>query len=217
LQFIHDLNVSPFRTGLTAFQMGNNLAILGICLPPTPYEIVEWIDENRGLGAFRGLLRLGFKLSTRETIYVAFMIVYNHLEYFLADDDRTILHFGAMLVEHVLCKVVRWEDRIGEDRMKNICEGAWEANRVWAADANIKNPSRYPFPPYAVSERLDAGRRRWWQATGDALVPWRRLLGRLGILAGDGRNQPGSPRRCPNISIAPDRRSSSISKRLMPE
>ena len=153
LNFIYDLDVSPFHSGLTAFQMANNLAILGICHPPTPLEIVEWMDENRGLGAFRGLEQLGFTLSTLETIYAAFMIVYDHLDHFLIDRDRDILKFGAMLVEHILCKVVRWEDRVGTSRMAAICKEVLDHPDISVAD--VDDHVRCPFPAYATSERLE--------------------------------------------------------------
>jgi hypothetical protein len=153
LHFIQDLGVSPFRTGLTAFQMANNLALLGLCERPTPYEIVEWINENRGLGAFRGLLKLGFTLSTLETIYVAFMIVHDHMNEFLSKDDRDILRFDAMLVEQVLCKVVRWEDRVGEEAMQKICEEVKNKSGEWVMGANANNSLCFPFPHKAVTGR----------------------------------------------------------------
>ena len=52
LQFIYNLDISLFHTGLTAFQIANTLALLGFYQLPTPYEIVEWMDKNRELGAF---------------------------------------------------------------------------------------------------------------------------------------------------------------------
>jgi hypothetical protein len=61
--------------GLTAFHRVNNLAILNICLPPMRIngwmKIMIWMPFEDSLG---------FTLSTGETIYMALMIIYDHLD-----------------------------------------------------------------------------------------------------------------------------------------
>lgn len=113
--FIASLNIPGFQTGLTLFQACNNLSILEVCRPPTPEEMAHWVSLHRGLGAFNGLRLTGFCLGegTRQT-RAAFMCVYNYLDEHLSPGDKATLGFGAIFVEHLLCKVSRWTKRCSE-------------------------------------------------------------------------------------------------------
>jgi hypothetical protein len=100
---------------------------------------------------------LGFKLSTREMISVAFMIMNDHLDHFLSEVDCHILSFdtfGAILVEHLLCKLGRWEDRVGKDEMRKICDNALKQSD-WKRGENDKDAMHFPFPHDSTSERLE--------------------------------------------------------------
>jgi len=48
------------------------------------------------------------------------MIVYNHLDQFLTEDNKKILGFSPIFVEHLLCKVVRWESRLVEGKVSSL-------------------------------------------------------------------------------------------------
>ncbi|TDL14459.1 hypothetical protein BD410DRAFT_700524, partial [Rickenella mellea] len=101
--------------GLTLFQMVNNLSYLGICSPPEPEEVGDWIHNYGNLGAGCGLRLLGFIPSTdgRRT-RAAFCFVYSQLNDSLSPQDKKDLHFDAIFVEHLLCKVKRWNSRYTE-------------------------------------------------------------------------------------------------------
>ncbi|KIM76533.1 hypothetical protein PILCRDRAFT_12761 [Piloderma croceum F 1598] len=94
LLFLKSLGVSPFNSGLTPMQCANALVFLKILLPPTPSQMAHWVAEHPDLGAASGLAALGFDVSS---------------------DSALVLGFGAIFVEHVLCKVTRWIGRLGED------------------------------------------------------------------------------------------------------
>ncbi|KAJ7704837.1 hypothetical protein B0H17DRAFT_920968, partial [Mycena rosella] len=99
------LKVFGFQTGLTPLQFANNLVFLGICEAPAAEEVAGWIASNKTLGAYNGLLRLGFSLTGYASIVAAYMSVYDHLERNLSKDDKKCLGFGTLFVEHLLCKV----------------------------------------------------------------------------------------------------------------
>jgi hypothetical protein len=139
--------------GLTTLQLANNLVLLGICDPPEPEEMGLWISENPGLGAFKGLEALGFVLPDADALLtqIAFQCVYIHLQDNLSDDDKEILGFGVIFVEHVLCKVARWEDRYNtamEASYKTFQDLTTDLHTiaVWMRDQNKFDPKAFPFP-----------------------------------------------------------------------
>lgn len=128
---------------LTLLQFGNNMALLGLCMEPTPEEMADFLaqvggggppkkrktstrrkksgDEEGGddKGGFKGLLLLGYQLKQRQTvgpwIKAAFLSFYHHLDKHLSDADKEELHFGAMFVEHLLCKISRFQSMFVND------------------------------------------------------------------------------------------------------
>ncbi|KAH8085978.1 hypothetical protein BXZ70DRAFT_866853, partial [Cristinia sonorae] len=100
-------DVPIFRNGLTLMQFTNNLALSGICEKPTIAEMSSWISKNRKLGAYYGLLILGFNLQhgTQEWIQSAFTALYSHLDQHLSAVDKATLRFDVIFVEHILCKI----------------------------------------------------------------------------------------------------------------
>ncbi|CAK5267931.1 unnamed protein product [Mycena citricolor] len=120
IDFIVSLEITGMKDkGLTTLQCANNLVILGVCTPPSPEEMAAWIAENGSLGAFNGLLRLGFSLTMKDKIGVraAFLLVYRHLDKHMTKRDKETTGFGAIFVENFLCKVERWEHRFEEAGM----------------------------------------------------------------------------------------------------
>ncbi|WP_238584580.1 hypothetical protein, partial [Staphylococcus aureus] len=61
-------------------QFANNLALEGICRKPTIDEMSDWISRHTKLGAYQGLLLLGFNLKGRDWVEAAFRVVYTHLD-----------------------------------------------------------------------------------------------------------------------------------------
>lgn len=156
LRFIIDLKILGFQTGLTPLQFANNLVFLGICTPPAPEEVASWIASNKTLGAYNGLVKLGFQLTGYDSIVAAYMVVYNHLDMYLstyvrADDkgDKERLGFGSLFVEHVLCKVGRWDYRLRLQK-HNFLSMAEEATILqgssWKSRANATNCMAFPIP-----------------------------------------------------------------------
>ncbi|KAJ7701592.1 hypothetical protein B0H17DRAFT_1128365 [Mycena rosella] len=150
LRFILDLRVLGFQSGLTPLQFTNNLVFLGICNAPDPYEVANWIASNKSLGAYNGLLRLGFALTGYASIVITYMVVYNHLETYLSADDKQRLGFGTLFVEHLLCKVGRWEYRLRLQK-HDFLEMAHnavlaQALRPWLIGANSTDHLAFPIP-----------------------------------------------------------------------
>ncbi|KAJ7582350.1 hypothetical protein C8J56DRAFT_793166 [Mycena floridula] len=114
----HALNLSKatgikgFASGITQMQFANCLVFLGLVYPPSSDEMADVVLENKDKGAFEGLQRLGFAVSSHSSqpmVRSAFRCVYDFLDHNLSAEDRHILGFSAIFVEHLLCKVSRWE------------------------------------------------------------------------------------------------------------
>lgn len=115
LELLLNLNICGFQSGLTVFQLANNITLLGLATMPTAYNVADWVDNNQNLGAFRALQSLGFTMKTSGAVWCAFDTVYTHLEAHLLDEDKNDVGFSPIFVEHVLCKIVRWRGRLGQD------------------------------------------------------------------------------------------------------
>ncbi|KAJ7231690.1 hypothetical protein B0H12DRAFT_1239877 [Mycena haematopus] len=135
--------------GLTTLQLANNLVFLSICHEPTSAELGEWISHNPKLGAYKGLCLLRFKLAELDpiAIQVAFQIVYGHLDRWMTASDKEYFGFGAIFVEHLLCKVKRWMERYNAmptDLLK--WAKAHVSGKRWVQGSNITDPASFPFP-----------------------------------------------------------------------
>jgi hypothetical protein len=100
-----------FCTGLTHLQFAVNLVFLGLCQPPEIDDLAKWIFANPKIGAFDGLQLLGFQIKNRpwKWIAAALEVLDEHLQKKLTNEDRDDLHFGTVFIEHLLCKVSRYE------------------------------------------------------------------------------------------------------------
>ncbi|KAF8055374.1 hypothetical protein FPV67DRAFT_1458957, partial [Lyophyllum atratum] len=96
IRMLADLRVTGFQSGLTPMQTANALAYAEIIHRPTLNEMADWIWRNPQLGAFSGLLSLGYSLQTRRAVYVALTCVYKHLDKYLTPDDKILLGFGTI-------------------------------------------------------------------------------------------------------------------------
>ncbi|KAL0064222.1 hypothetical protein AAF712_008802 [Marasmius tenuissimus] len=93
---------------LTNLQLANTLALLGVCQHPTVEEIAA-VAFNLKKGALTGLSILGYNGEHNlESVTQAFRCVYDFLDMHLSTDDKKVLHFGTIFLEHILCKLVRW-------------------------------------------------------------------------------------------------------------
>lgn len=147
-KFLDDINVLTFRSGLTRLQLSNYLVTLKIIEPPSPDEMAQWIHKNHGLGASVGLQALGFHLSSNyfNTTRAAFTIVYRHLDENLTNEDKDLLHFGTIFVEHLLCKVTRWTGRYSKisHMLDELVARALQA--TWVSGENLTNSESFAFP-----------------------------------------------------------------------
>ncbi|KAF8190689.1 hypothetical protein K438DRAFT_914575 [Mycena galopus ATCC 62051] len=149
LQMIQSLGINGVKgNGLTTLQLANNLAFLNICAHPTAAEMGAWIAENPTLGAFKGLVLLGFKIHASDPIgiRVAFEVYYNHLDSFLSKEDKELIGFGAIFAEHLLCKDQRWSERYNAAMTTSLLAFAREQLASWTAGANLANHTHFPFP-----------------------------------------------------------------------
>ncbi|KAJ3529721.1 hypothetical protein NMY22_g8884 [Coprinellus aureogranulatus] len=87
LDMVEKLQIAGIA-GLTALQLVNSLALLGIVKMPDAEMLADWIWQRPGLGAFRGNM---------------------------SEEDKKAVGFSALFVEHLLCKVVRWDRRLKDD------------------------------------------------------------------------------------------------------
>jgi len=149
MDMMNSLSLLGFKTGLTVFQLVNSLVFLGLAKMPSPVEVADWIFDHGKLGAYRGLQQLGFSCPDLGSVWSAYMIVYNHLDQFLTEDDKKILGFSPIFVEHLLCKVVQWESRLVEGKVSSLDKMAASIDlphEHWISGENKTNQAAFPFP-----------------------------------------------------------------------
>ena len=150
LHFVQSLGIKGFTSGLTPLQFANNLWVAGIVAEPSAIDMVSWLQINRDLGASRGLQHPGFQLNTPKDFLAAFLVVHGHLDEYLSIEDKDILHFGVIFVEHLLCKISRWGVCLGSlEKLNTVIRGG-----VWSMDANVKDHCAFPVPVDVLHRRL---------------------------------------------------------------
>lgn len=168
--FILKLRVSGLGTtnhsSLTAFQLTNHFVFAGLCSPPLLEDITTWIWKMKKAGAYRGLQDLGFDVSSLERTHKSFDCVLQHFTDNLSEEDRTSMGFdlgyGVIFVEHILCKVVRWQNRLvfncGKEaslvRLGDVAARAEVNGSPWVKGANTENASLFPVPLVMSRDRL---------------------------------------------------------------
>jgi len=161
LRLLDDLEINGFGSGLTPFQLANHLVALKIVNPPTLDNIADWIYKNPRLGAFRGLKDLGFSVSPKNlmTVRGAFRCVYQFFEEHLTEQDKSLLCFGPIFMEHLLCKLPRWKGRLtdedAEGRLEELAEEEISKNYLWISGGNIFNNKAFPVPLLIPSAWLE--------------------------------------------------------------
>ena len=149
---LENLNITGFGSGLTPFQLANHLVSLKIVDSPSVVDIADWIYSNPKLGAFRGLKDLGFSVSKKNLMSVrgAFTCIYRFFEEHLTEQDKSLLFFGPIFMEHVLCKIPRWKARLADEdaegRLEELAAKEIENNYVWTPRANIISNKAFPLP-----------------------------------------------------------------------
>src|ERR1700733_11360888 len=99
-------------------------------------------------GAHRGLVEMGFNVSSLDRLHLALKCIIQHFEDHLSDDDRSVLGFdlgyGVIFVEHVLCKIVRWKWRLKQNCSNRILMSTLGAaarrGDSWKKGANFNKP-----------------------------------------------------------------------------
>jgi hypothetical protein len=151
-KLLENLNISAFGSGLTPFQLANHLVALKIVASPTAIDIADWIYKNPKLGAFRGLEDLGFFVSKNNLMSVrgAFICIYNFFEEHLTEQDKKLLFFGPIFVEHILCKIPRWKRRLADEgaegRLEALATKENETGNLWTPGLNILHNKAFPIP-----------------------------------------------------------------------
>jgi hypothetical protein len=149
---LENLNITGFGSGLTPFQLANHLVTLKIVNPPTVVDVADWIYKHPKLGAFPALKDLGFSVSNKNLMSVrgAFICIHRFLQEHLTDQDKSILSFGPIFTEHVLCKITRWKARLTDEdadgRLEQLAAQEYENNRPWTPKANILDNKAFPMP-----------------------------------------------------------------------
>ncbi|KAH6899588.1 hypothetical protein BKA70DRAFT_1230865 [Coprinopsis sp. MPI-PUGE-AT-0042] len=90
------------------------------------------------------------------------MSLHKHLETFLSDSDKKILGFSTIFVEHILCKVVRFNRLCGkvtqtQTQLAQIGQSAAQAeiSNPWRSGENKADKEQLPFPTLLDSNVLD--------------------------------------------------------------
>jgi len=157
MEFISNCNIIPFQSGLTQLQFVNNLAFMGICQHPSVHDMSLWIIKHQRLGAYAGLKQLGFKLHAEKKakqhsviwVKAAFQCVYDHLDIHLCQDDKDELKFGVIFLEHLLCKLVRWQGRFEKRARTDFVRMGYDAqvkDKGWIKGLNVSDETGLLFP-----------------------------------------------------------------------
>jgi hypothetical protein len=154
--FVVGLGLSPFGSGVTPMQFANTLALLGLCLPPTVEEMARCINaDHHPKGAIRGLKQLGFNIDAKpnEWVIAALQCVYDHLEHDLSFADKHelgfLFGFGAMFIEHLLCKISRFEGLFpttGMIRLTSLAREELLSPTPFICGANLNDNTGLCFP-----------------------------------------------------------------------
>lgn len=162
VEMIARTKVPGLGGGLCTLQLANTLALVGVAEKPSSAEMADWIWVNNKKGAFKGLEKLGFKLDTTTAVRCAFHAVYSHLLGSMSKDDQATVGLDAIFVEHLLCKVSRWQGRIASAHRSNAKEAAMLERLALEAlndeeNATTTHPKhRFPFPLQASEATLQA-------------------------------------------------------------
>jgi hypothetical protein len=97
-------NIGP----LTALLICGDLAMAGFVEKPTVKQMAKLIFYLKK-GALLGLERLGLvpPKATFEEVFTCFSFLYDYLEANLSDEDKVLIHFDVITLEHGLCKFTR--------------------------------------------------------------------------------------------------------------
>jgi hypothetical protein len=159
LDFVIKLHIPGFIQGLTLLQLVNNLVFLDILAMPEPVDIADWIYDHSNLGAYHGLANLGFVLSDCGSVRCAFMCVYEHLNQYMTLENKELLGFSPIFVEHILCKIERWNSRLKKEvspemQLDILAEPILQSGYVWNS-SETGNKDSFPFPLEATPQELD--------------------------------------------------------------
>ena len=157
-KFAKEHKLHGLMDGLTQLQFANNLVLAGIVSPPTVDEISRWIARHPKLGAYGGLKAMGFRIAPNKPgepwVRAAFQCVYDHLDLHLSPEDKAELGFGVIFVEHILCKLVRWQGRfkaanIGVD----LASMAKDGSLLWVSGGNLQDSTGQLMPAPTTSSK----------------------------------------------------------------
>ncbi|KDR72043.1 hypothetical protein GALMADRAFT_74284 [Galerina marginata CBS 339.88] len=160
IDFLQQQKIVGFGSGLTPFQLANHLAALKIVDAPSAIDIANWISQNKKLGAHQGLSNLGFHLDAKNamSVHCAFMCIYRHFEEYLTAEDKAIVFFSPIFVEHILCKVTRWTSRLAsenaEGHLEKLASEAEASDNAWKSDENLVDSKAFPVPMIIAEEFL---------------------------------------------------------------
>lgn len=163
------LGLSPFGSGVTPMQFANVMALLGLCLPPTAMEMARCINLSQidPKGAIRGLEQLGFNIKSKpnEWVQAAIQCIYDHFDSDLTFADKYelgfLFGFGVMFVEHILCKIARYEALFpptGHIFLTTIANGVSTLSEPFIPGGNLNDQTgqRFPISFTCPLELLDA-------------------------------------------------------------
>jgi hypothetical protein len=146
LKLGEDTEIPGFGSGLTRMQLANSLAILGQCGLPSREDMADIIYIHNGMGAFEGLQRLGFNVwpgCEQSRVRQAFGCLYNFLDTNLSVTDKATLVFDPIFVEHLLCKISRWDKVFRKEDKDSLDTIAGEAHSLYEQGQLRED---YPLP-----------------------------------------------------------------------
>ncbi|KAI0710846.1 hypothetical protein C8Q76DRAFT_798371 [Earliella scabrosa] len=107
----------PLVGNLTAYLLAADLVYATVVQAPSHADLAHVIHKNR-MGSLSGLAaakQISNAKATESTVLEAFSDVFSYLQDNLSDDEKKLIKFDAIMVEHLLCKYQRVLHRVGTD------------------------------------------------------------------------------------------------------
>ena len=100
----------PLLGDLQAYLLTADLTYANQVASPDAQTVGEIVSKLRGKGAWRGLHQAG-QLTTpfpnEDEVVAAFIRVYSFVEEHLTQEERDLIQFDPIIIEHTLCKYQR--------------------------------------------------------------------------------------------------------------
>jgi hypothetical protein len=136
---------------LTGMQLANTLSLMGFCSAPTYSDMATLIYSGKR-GSLEGLQRVGFNACSVNAVERSLTILYRVLDHHLSQDHKAAIGFGLVFLEHLLCKISRWEKLFKSH--PSLDSTGMNLREQWLAGKLDLDEQRLPVPVHVACPEL---------------------------------------------------------------